>query len=372
MQSFVSFAPGSNTSCIGCHEFRTEAPLPKKGNPMAYAKLSKIKPLDIKSPIDYRTQIQPLLDKYCLKCHDYKTHSAGILLDGGLGANFIHSYIALDERGQLCTGRNEFGDMPPYTFGSGSSLVLKKFDKSHCGFEPSAEEIEILKRWLDTGAMQVGAYAALNTGFLHTYLQGGAVRLEDKNPENPAAYEAVENACGKCHIGDAAIPRRPFEPKQNYGETIFDYRTTFENPAVKKIKHPADGGKFEESKIISDLLYNFSEPEKSLILTIPLAKSAGGSAEGLENKSHPVVFKDKSDKNYAAILSAITAASKILKEKSPFCDSCDFRSTPGYVKKLKDLKILPPDFPLDGKIEPRKADSMYFEWLDNNSVIDVN
>ena len=372
MQSFVSFAPGSNTSCIGCHEFRTEAPLPKKGNPMAYAKLSKIKPLDIKSPIDYRTQIQPLLDKYCLKCHDYKTHSAGILLDGGLGANFIHSYIALDERGQLCTGRNEFGDMPPYTFGSGSSLVLKKFDKSHCGFEPSAEEIEILKRWLDTGAMQVGAYAALNTGFLHTYLQGGAVRLEDKNPENPAAYEAVENACGKCHIGDAAIPRRPFEPKQNYGETIFDYRTAFENPAVKKIKHPADGGKFEESKIISDLLYNFSEPEKSLILTIPLAKSAGGSAEGLENKSHPVVFKDKSDKNYAAILSAITAASKILKEKSPFCDSCDFRSTPGYVKKLKDLKILPPDFPLDGKIEPRKADSMYFEWLDNNSVIDVN
>ena len=95
--------------------------------------------------------------------------------------------------------------------------------------------------------------------------------------------------------------------------------------------------KIKESKIISDLLYNFSEPEKSLILTIPLAKSAGGTAEGADKKSHPIIFKDKSDRNYAAILSAITAASKILKEKSPFCDSCDFRSTPGYVKKLKDF-----------------------------------
>lgn len=80
----------------------------------------------------------------------------------------------------MCTGRNEFGDMPPYAFGSGSSLILEKFKKSHCGAEPSEKEIETLKRWLDTGAMQVGFYAALNTGFLHTYLQGGAIRLEDE------------------------------------------------------------------------------------------------------------------------------------------------------------------------------------------------
>jgi hypothetical protein len=39
--------------------------------------------------------------------------------------------------------------------------------------------------------------------------------------------------------------------------------------------------------------------------------------------------------------------------------------------KLKDLKILPSDFSLDGKINPQKSDAMYFDWLDKNAVIDA-
>ena len=370
MQSFVSFAPTTNTSCIGCHENRTEAPLPKKKLPLAYSRISKIKPYTQTYPIDYRTQIQPLLDKYCVECHNEKNRSSGIILDGDLGANFIHSYIALDERGQLVTGRNGFGDMPPYTFGSGSSPILDKFTDAHCGETPTAQELDILKRWLDTGAMQVGTYASLNTGFLHSYLQGGVVRHEEDNPENADAYKAVENACSKCHSGEAEIPRRPFDPKQNYGEVVFEYREAFESAGVEKIKFKRKDGKVRESKIIADLLYNFSDPESSLVLIIPLAKDEGGTATN-NGDTHPVVFKDKSDPNYKAILSAITAAKKSLEEKSPFCDSPDFRPTAGYIKKFKDLKILPKDFPLDAKMNPQKSDSMYFDWLDKNAVIDA-
>ncbi len=370
MQSFVSFAPATRTSCVGCHENRVEAPPQKKKLPLAYSRVSKIKPFKYANPIDYRRQIQPMLDTYCLKCHNEKNRNGGIILDGGLGANFIHSYIALDERGQMTTGRNGFGDMPPYTFGSGTSKILGKFTKSHCGKDISKDEFELLARWLDTGAMQIGSYAALNTGFLHSYLQGGVIRLEDENPENASAFKAIENACSTCHSAKAEIPRRPFEPKQNYGETIFDYRKSFESACVEKIKYKDADGKIKESKIIADLIYNFSEPEKSLALVVPLAKSVGGTAEGIEKSSHPIVFKDKNDSNYIAILNAIKAAAKILKEKSPFEDSPDFRPTAGYIKKLKDLKILPPDFPLNGKIEAQKADAMYFDWLDKNAVID--
>ncbi len=368
MQSFVAFAPGTNTSCIGCHEMRAEAPIPKMGRPRSYGKISKITPFRGESPIDYRRQIQPLLDKYCLECHNSSKPTAGIILDGDLGANFIHSYIALDERGQMTTGRNEFGNMPPYSFGSGSSKILEKFRKGHCGKDASDADLELLMRWLDTGAMQIGAYAALNTGFLHSYLQGGVVRLEDENPENAAAYAAVENACGKCHSGEAQIPRRVFEPKQNYGETVFDYRSAFESACVEKIKYKTPDGKVGESKILADLLYNFSAPEKSLALTIPLARERGGCAgEG----AHPVVFADTGNPDYRAILGAVRAASELLKNKSPFCGTPDFRPTPGYIKKLRDLKILPPDFPLDGKIDAFKADALYFDWLDKNSVIEA-
>lgn len=370
MQSFVSFAPATNTSCIGCHENRTEAPLPKKKLPLAYSRISKIKPYTQTHPIEYRTQIQPLLDKYCMECHNERSRASGVVLDGGLGANFIHSYIVLDERGQLITGRNQYGDMPPYTFGSGSSPILDKFTDAHCGATPTKEELDILKRWLDTGAMQIGTYAALNTGFLHSYLQGGVVRHEDENPENVDAYKAIENACFKCHSGEAEIARRPFEPKQNYGETVFDYRASFESACVEKVKFKKKDGKIRESKLIADLLYNFTDPEDSLALIIPLSKEHGGTATDSDD-THPIVFKDKSDPNYQAILSAITAAKKSLEKKSPFCDSPDFRPTAGYIKKLKDLKILPSDFSLNGKINPQKSDSMYFDWLDKNAVIDA-
>ena len=370
MQSFVSFAPATNTSCIGCHENRTEAPLPKKKLPKAYSRISKIKPYTQTYPIDYRKQIQPLLDKYCVECHNERSRTSGIILDGDLGANFIHSYIALDERGQLITGRNAWGDMPPYTFGSGSSPILDKFTDAHCGSNPTPQELDVLKRWLDTGAMQVGSYASLNTGFLHSYLQGGVVRHEEDNPENADAYKAIENACFKCHSGDAQIPRRPFDPKQNYGEVVFEYRDAFETACVEKVKFRKKDGSIGESKIIADLLYNFTDPESSLALIIPLSKDADGTATGADD-SHPIVFKDKSDPNYQAILKAITAAKKSLEEKSPFNDSPNFRTTPGYIKKFKDLKILPADFPVDSKIDAQKFDSMYFDWLDKNAVIDA-
>jgi len=369
MQSFVNFEPATSSSCVGCHEFRTEAPPQKKGKPMAYGKLAKIEPAAFQSPVSYRRQIQPLLDKYCLECHNSKKTSGGILLDGGLGENFIHSYIALDERKQIVTGRNMFGDMPPYTFGSGSSPFLKKFSPDHCGKKIEPEEMELLRRWLDTGAMQVGAYAALNTGFLHTYMQGGAVRISDTLSQNAAAYAAIENACGKCHTAEASIPKRLFEPKQNYGETIFDYREAFENPAVEKIKYRTADGKVCESKILKDLLYNLSEPEKSLVLTIPLAENAGGSAKPAN--SHPVVFKDKNDPHYADVLNALRAASELLAKVSPFEDSPNFRTTAGYVEKMRFLKILPADFPHEGKLDARKADAAYFEHVGKNAVIDV-
>ena len=125
-----------------------------------------------------------------------------------------------------------------------------------------------------------------------------------------------------------------------------------------------------ESKLLVDLLYNFTNPEDSLALIIPLSKEDGGTASN-DDESHPIVFKDKSDPNYQAILSAITAGKKSLEKKSPFCDSPDFRPTAGYIKKLKDLKILPSDFSLDGKINPQKSDAMFFDWLDKNAVIDA-
>jgi len=368
MQSFVSFAPATSTSCIGCHENRAEAPLPKRKLPMAYSRISKITPLPFDHPIDYRSQIQPLLDKYCLDCHDVSSRKAGIILDGGVGANFIHSYISLDERGQLVTGRNGYGDMPPYTFGSGSSPILGKFSEAHCGADPKPEEFETLARWLDTGAMQIGSYAALNTGFLHTYLQGGVVRLEDENPENAAAYAAIENRCGKCHVKEARIPRRPFEPKQNYGETVFDYREAFESACVEPIKFAYPDGATGETKIPADLLYNFSEPEESLALVAPLASDSGGSADG---SAHPVVFKDKSDPGYRAILAAIKAAAKSLAEKSPFEGSPNFRPQAGYIRKMKALGILPADTPDNAHIDPFKTDAMYFDWLDKNAVVEA-
>lgn len=80
MRSWYTAMPGEQTSCIGCHEPPVEAPRQMP------ALIGMRQPVDIQPwygpprGFDFEREVQPVLDKYCVDCHNGQS-DAGMALD---------------------------------------------------------------------------------------------------------------------------------------------------------------------------------------------------------------------------------------------------------------------------------------------------
>ena len=83
MQSWCTVEPGETTGCAGCHEERSHVS-PLKGNLQALGRApSRIAPVSgIPDVYDFPRDIQPILDRHCLKCHDLDHRKANLELTG--------------------------------------------------------------------------------------------------------------------------------------------------------------------------------------------------------------------------------------------------------------------------------------------------
>ena len=71
VQSFVSLMPGEFTSCSDCHENRTETARSNRPVLALQRAPSRIEPItDAPAVFDFPRDIQPILDKHCVSCHD--------------------------------------------------------------------------------------------------------------------------------------------------------------------------------------------------------------------------------------------------------------------------------------------------------------
>jgi hypothetical protein len=199
MMSSTNFAPATQTSCIGCHEHRTEAPIQKQKLPIAYRKgISKIQKIEgIERIVDYTRDIQPLINKYCVGCHNPKNPNGnGVILSMGIGAQHISPRLALQATGMCITDDNLLGDFAPYTFGSGGSKLARFAEGSHHNKKFSEKDINILKAWLDIGAPHISTYAAKGTCFPFKRMFRVNTSLVDRNaPMN----KVFAKNCAKCH-----------------------------------------------------------------------------------------------------------------------------------------------------------------------------
>jgi hydrazine synthase alpha subunit-like protein/WD40 repeat protein len=174
MQSFVTVQPGEVTSCVGCHESRTESPRSLGQNTLMAVQRepSKIEPVPgAPQIVDFRRHVQPILDKHCVECHGVKEPDGDICLDAGPGypshgrGRLLNSYIALVRRFQeVADGRNAHGNHPPRTIGSSASKLMTRIDGSHYDVKVSAAEATLLRLWLDSGAVANGTYAIMDGG----------------------------------------------------------------------------------------------------------------------------------------------------------------------------------------------------------------
>jgi len=166
MRTFVNLRPGETRSCMGCHEPRRLAPAvqavaalrhpPRPAGPQPGDSAPR--------PVHYPTDVQPILDKHCIRCHSGREPKARLDLSGEMTALFCRSYENILKRRLVQTiGENHpktgnVAPVPPRTLGSPASQLIAKLRAGHSNVGLSTAEFIRLATWVDANAPYYGSY----------------------------------------------------------------------------------------------------------------------------------------------------------------------------------------------------------------------
>jgi len=166
MRTFVNFRPGEKRSCIGCHEMRRLAPTPRqvqalrRGIQQPFAQPGETAP----RAIYYPTDVQPIWDRHCVRCHNAQDKAGDLDLSGELTTLFNRSYENILRKDLIKVWREnqpKTGDaspIPPYTLGSHASKLIRLIRNGHENVKLSREEFIALVTWVDANGPYYGSY----------------------------------------------------------------------------------------------------------------------------------------------------------------------------------------------------------------------
>jgi hypothetical protein len=338
MHSFVTVQPGETTGCVGCHERRTTAMYPKETSLLAVERApSTIRPIkDVPDVLDFPRDIQPILDKHCVQCHNPGQRAGGFSLAGDRGPYWCHSYLNLTYRQQYVDGRNQaVGSRPPRSVGAVASPIMKKLSGGHKNVKASPHEIKMVRYWIESGAVYPGTYGALGTGMLYRSIQNNRIRHDVDWPETKVAQDVIGRRCASCHRGGMGLPTALTGNSKRYNR---------------------------------ELVFNLSRPEKSEFLLGPLAKKAGGygtcQAKATPPKGGnqvPEVFADTNDPDYRKLLAWLRRGKHYLEHANKRFDVAGFRPGRPYIREMQRYGILPKDLGPDDPVDPYATDRAYWK-----------
>lgn len=379
MHSFTSVAPGEKNSCIGCHEDRSEAPTQDDGIRLAqltrYTRPVDPEPVDgVPDIIDYMRDVQPILDKHCLECHNPDWEDGGFNISGHWAPLYTIGYQQMswrklfgDNRVILPYAQHERSNFDPYEIGTGSSRLLKLIEEGHGDCNVPEAEQKIIRYWLDSGATYAGTYACNSHGSIGHYVMNVNSRDDRDWPELAAYEDVLTRRCDECHAPNEEAKKfgSYTQPAQFY-VLYYPYDVHQKNIFIAR-SMAQDGGRFNRH-----MIFDLSYPEQSKVVRGPLSKDSGGLGV-CEEKSGKTVFADKSDPDYQKILDYVARGRRyIIEENNRFMmvhdspnngEDCPKRFVPraDYARELKRYGILPPDWDVNAPLDPYEVDLKYWE-----------
>ncbi|HOB98623.1 MAG TPA: hypothetical protein PKM43_07745 [Verrucomicrobiota bacterium] len=165
MRSGTMVQPGERASCIGCHEDRRQTP-PSTQPARSIALQRAPSPLTgwhgPPRPFNYLTEVQPVWDRHCVRCHDFGTEGGSKLnLAGDRDLVFNASYNELWRKKWIqAVGAGPAETLPAYAWGSHRSRLLEYLDTAHHEVNLSPEEFDRVVTWIDLNAPYYPLYAS--------------------------------------------------------------------------------------------------------------------------------------------------------------------------------------------------------------------
>jgi hypothetical protein len=208
MRSFISFQPGELRGCVGCHETRNEAPEPphrKSTLAMVKEPAAMILPPWGDRPISFLRDVQPVLDRHCIRCHSGLEPEGGLDFSGGLisyddevpdyGHNRAFETMLEHQLISISQVRMQDASItPPFAYGAHQSrLIAALANENHTKEVELSEEDRLrLTIWID-------ANAPYHDRFVNKRAATVAYHLPADRELGEALRGVHERRCAACH-----------------------------------------------------------------------------------------------------------------------------------------------------------------------------
>jgi hypothetical protein len=170
MRSGTIVRPGETAGCAGCHEGRRQSVPGHAGTAAWLRGPRRLQPWH--GPprnFSYTADVQPVLDRSCVGCHDYGTDAGATLnLAGDLGLLFNTSYVELrGKRYVKVVGAGPTDVQPPMSWGSHASRLGEVLLRGHGDpeidrqVELDSEGFDRIVTWIDLNAPYYPEYASV-------------------------------------------------------------------------------------------------------------------------------------------------------------------------------------------------------------------
>ena len=290
MRSWFTAMPGETVSCTGCHESQNHSP---RGRP-TLAVLRRPSPIEPwygpPRGMSFKREVQPVLDRYCVGCHqggktsppDLRVNGDGAPAQQGRFRNFTPSYVALHPFVRRPGPESDYHLQRPMEWHAGTSELVQILEKGHYNVKLDREGWDRLITWIDLNVPDHGTWHehASTTPVMQRRLEMRklyANRPEDPEAILPTLFEGSELDRGSvAFVAPAPLPKRDAKPPVVSGWP-FDA-----SEAARRQK---------AAKLPPTLKLEFSSGAPIELVLVPAGDFVMGSASGADDEYPPTPVK---------------------------------------------------------------------------------
>ena len=156
-RSWMVGMPGERVSCVGCHDNQNSGGVASRLTAAAQQAPAKLKPwYGPTRGFSFIREVQPVLDKYCVGCHDGKQADRPRFDD--TGGHFPKSYSELHPFVRRNGPEGDYHTLIPLEFHADTSDLVQMLQKGHHNVKLDAEAWDRLITWIDLNVPALGTW----------------------------------------------------------------------------------------------------------------------------------------------------------------------------------------------------------------------